>query len=113
HYYYEPRITYQDLKNTSDNVIILTACLGGILNSAPQEIQEDFIRFLAENKHRCFLEIQHHNVKDQINYNKKLAYLSQKYGIELVAGTDTHALNDDYMDGRRILQKSKNIHFQN
>ena len=31
----------------------------------------------------------------------------------MVAGTDTHALNDDYMDGRRILQKSKNIHFQN
>lgn len=113
HYYYEPRITYDDLKKTSDNIIILTACLGGILHSAPQKMQEDFIQFLSANKNRCFLEIQHHNVKDQIDYNNKLIYLSKKYGIELVAGTDTHALNEDYIEGRKILQKSKNIHFKN
>lgn len=112
HYYYAPRITLDDLLHTSDNIIVSTACLGGILNRASDEIQERFVEFLCKNKHRCFLEVQHHNVSDQIIYNKKLYELSKKYGIRLVAGTDTHSLNEQHAEGRRILQRSKNIFFE-
>lgn len=112
HYYYAPRITFDDLLHTSDNIIISTACLGGILNKASENIQEKFIKFLSNNKHRCFLEIQHHNVADQIVYNRKLYELSKKYGIRLVAGTDTHSLNEQHAEGRKILQRSKNIFFE-
>lgn len=112
HYYYAPRITLDDLLHTSDNIIVSTACLGGILNRASDEIQERFVEFLCKNKHRCFLEVQHHNVSDQIIYNKKLYELSKKYGIGLVAGTDTHSLNEQHAEGRRILQRSKNIFFE-
>jgi len=113
HYYYQPRITYKDLKSTSDNIIILSACLGGVLHSAPEDLQIDFVEFMAKNKHRCFLEIQHHDVLDQKNHNNKLVKISKQYNIRLVAGTDTHALNEEYMKGRKILQISKNIHFKN
>lgn len=112
HYYYAPRITFDDLLHTSDNIIISTACLGGILNRASKDIQERFIKFLSENKHRCFLEIQHHNVAEQIDYNRKLYSISKKYGIRLVAGTDTHSLNEQHAEGRKILQRSKNIFFE-
>lgn len=112
HYYYAPRITFDDLLHTSDNIIISTACLGGILNMASKDIQERFIKFLSENKHRCFLEIQHHNVAEQIAYNRKLYSISKKYGIRLVAGTDTHSLNEQHAEGRKILQRSKNIFFE-
>ena len=112
HYYYAPRITFDDLLHTSDNIIISTACLGGILNRASKDIQERFIKFLSENKHRCFLEIQHHNVAEQIAYNRKLHSISKKYGIRLVAGTDTHSLNEQHAEGRKILQRSKNIFFE-
>lgn len=112
HYYYAPRITFDDLLRTSDNIIISTACLGGILNRASDDIQDKFIDFLSQNKHRCFLEIQHHNVADQIVYNRKLYEISKKYGIKLVAGTDTHSLNEQHAEGRKILQRSKNIFFE-
>lgn len=112
HYYYAPRITFDDLLHTSDNIIISTACLGGILNRASKDIQERFIKFLSENKHRCFLEIQHHNIAEQIAYNRKLYSISKKYGIRLVAGTDTHSLNEQHAEGRKILQRSKNIFFE-
>lgn len=112
HYYYAPRIIFDDLLHTSDNIIVSTACLGGILNRASDEIQERFIEFLCKNKHRCFLEVQHHNVSDQIVYNKKLYELSKKYNIRLVAGTDTHSLNEQHAEGRKILQRSKNIFFE-
>ena len=111
HYYYAPRIEFNDLINTSDNVIISSACLGGILNRASEGIQNQFIDFMVKNKGRCFLEIQHHNVSDQKTYNQKLYNLSKKYGLQLVAGTDTHSLNNEHSEGRKILQLSKNIRF--
>lgn len=111
-FYYVPRITYQDLKNTSDNIIITTACLGGILSKAEsRDLKNDFARFLKKNKHRCFLEIQPHLDQHQIAYNKKLYEISQKTGIKLVMCTDTHALNSSHLEARAIMQKAKNVHF--
>lgn len=111
HFYYMPRIYLDDIINTSDNVIITTACLGGILAKGTEEVKDRFLDFLVKNKHRCYLEIQHHNVEDQITYNQQLYELSKKYGIPLIAGTDTHALNETHMEGRKILQLSKGVHF--
>ena len=111
HYHYSPRITFEELINTSDDIIITSACIGGILNKGNDNIKKNFIEFMHKNKHRCYLEIQHHLVDDQIKYNKYLYELSKKYGIPLVAGTDTHALNEQHVNGRAILQKAKNIHF--
>lgn len=111
HYYYAPRIEFADLLSTSDNIIISTACLGGILNRASEEVQQRFIDFMVAHKERCFLEIQHHDVFDQKLYNKKLYELSKKCGLRLVACTDTHSLNEEHAEGRKILQRSKNIYF--
>ena len=72
HFYYVPRITLEELENTSDNIIVSTACLGGILNKGTNTARDRFISFLWRNKHRCFLEIQHHMVEDQIKYNQYL-----------------------------------------
>ena len=77
HFYYAPRITFEELINTSDNIIICTACLASILASDNASLKECFISFLANNKHRCFLEIQHHDVIEQKNYNKALWKLSR------------------------------------
>ena len=111
HYYYTPRITFDELFATSDNIIVTTACLGGVLNKGNSETKKRFMKFLLANKDRCFLEVQHHNCADQISYNKKLYAISQKTGIPLIAGTDTHCLNDEHVEGRKILQKSKNVFF--
>ena len=115
HRCYNPRISYEELKNTSKNIIITSACLGGILNSNDKDWEDDFVKFLAENKERCFLEIQHHNdiQKQQYFYNQKLYKISQETGIKLIAGTDTHSLNEDYAKGRELMQKRKHILFEN
>ena len=111
HYYYAPRISFEELYGTSDNIIITTACLGGVINKAENDIKIEFLKFLVKNKHRCYLEIQHHNCLDQAKYNKALYAIHQKTGIPLIAGTDTHCLNDTHIEGRSILQKSKNVFF--
>lgn len=47
----------------------------------------------------------------QVEYNQKLYRLSEQTGIPLIAGTDTHVLNEEHEKGRSILQASKNIQF--
>ena len=111
HFYYMPRILYDDLEKTSDNIIISTACLGGILHKGNDDIRNRFICFLQRNRHRCFLEIQHHIDDGQKEYNKYLKVLSDEIGVPLITGTDTHALNTEHLEGRSILQKSKGVFF--
>ncbi len=111
HFYYMPRITFNELFATSNNIIVTTACLGGVLNKGEEETKKRFMKFLINNKDRCYLEVQHHNCKDQIIYNRELYAISKKTGIPLIAGTDTHCLNDIHVEGRKILQKAKNVFF--
>ena len=110
-FYYVPRITIEDVKNTSDNIIVSTACLGGVLNKAPEPIRQDFFYWLRRHPDRCFLEIQPHISAEQKRYNKALWSLSKRSGLRLLMCTDTHALNVEHVEGRKILQKAKNIHF--
>ena len=108
HFYYNPRITLEELENTSDNILVLTACVAGMLCKGTKEVQERFLKFLIKNKHRCWLEIQPHNFDVQIYYNQYLYKISQKYGMKLIATSDVHAIDKDHMMGRAVMQKSKN-----
>jgi DNA polymerase III subunit alpha len=112
-FYYSPRISIDELLQISENIIVSTACLGGILYSGTNVIKEKFLNFLIQNKNRCFLEIQHHLAKEQIEHNQYLNELSFKYNIPLIAGTDTHWLDNESKEGRSILQKAKKIYFEN
>lgn len=111
HFYYVPRISLQELFDTSDNVIITSACIGGILGKGNEEVKKKFIDFMQDNRDRCFLEIGHHVDEKQVLYNREIANIAHKTGIRLIAGTDTHSLNEEHERGRSILQKSKKIFF--
>lgn len=113
HFYYAPRIYFDELVALSENVLITTACLGGILHNGNALLRERMLAFLSANKDRCYLEIQHHNCEDQIEYNKALYQLHLTTGVPLITGTDTHALNELHMEGRAILQKAKDVKFAN
>lgn len=111
HFYYTPRITFEELFSTSDNIIITSACLASVLNRAPDNIKEEYINFLKKNNHRCFLEIQHHNIEQQIQYNQRLYKLHSDTGIRLITGTDTHSLNEELAKARVIEQRAHKTFF--
>lgn len=110
-YYYTPRIAIDDLFNTSDNIAITSACLGGFFGKGSDSIKNRVIEFMIKNKERCFLEIQPHLVDKQIELNKYLYDISLKTGLRLIVGTDTHALDNMHLRGRTILQKAKDVKF--
>lgn len=111
HYYYAPRITFDELFATSDNIIVNSACVASPLGRGTDSAKEKFIEFLKKNKHRCFLEVQHHNTEKQYIYNKYLVRLSEEIGVPLVAATDTHCLNEEHAMGRVALQNGKGVYF--
>lgn len=111
-FYYNPRISIEELMQTSENIIITTACIASILGQAkPRYLKRLLLEFMSRNSDRCFLEVQHHNVQEQIYYNKWLYKLSRRYKIRLISATDTHSLNKEYAEARIILQKAKKIFF--
>ena len=61
--------------------------------------------------HYDYLEIQAHDFSEQIQFNTFLMDLSSKTGIPLIAGTDTHSINQYKAECRTMLQYSKNIDF--
>lgn len=111
HFYYVPRISMDELENVSNNVIITTACLASPLNASSQNFRERFLNFLIKNRENCYLEVQHHCVPEQAQYNSRLLELSKKHSLQIICGTDTHALDETMAEARIVLQKSKKIFF--
>lgn len=111
HFYYVPRISFEELFNMSENIIFTTACVGGVMHKANEATKAKFLKFMCQHKDRCFFEVGHHIDEKQVQYNQYLKKLSDEYGIRLIAGTDTHVLNEVHEKGRSILQRSKNIYF--
>ena len=105
HFYYKPRITFDEFKKISNNVIKISACLASPLNRLRDESLISYYDYL---------EIQPHvNSEEQKEYNKRLYEMSKKYDKPLIAATDTHSLNKYKAECRSILQKAKNIKFTN
>ncbi len=107
HFYYTNRISFDEFLNLSDNIISTSACVASPLNKLP----EDHPRYEELVKKYTFLEIQPHNHPKQIDFNKRLYRLSLKYGIPLIAGTDTHSSSQYKAECRSILMKAKKKNF--
>lgn len=107
HFYFKPRISFEEFLNISDNVIKISACLASPLNKL-REKNESLL------KKYDYYEIQPHiNSEEQKEYNKFLYNMSLKYNKPLIAGTDTHSLNKYKAECRSILQLAKGIEFTN
>ena len=125
HFYYNPRVSFDELKATSDNIIMTSACLAsplwrmykkqkdletqGKLMEAilVQNELEDMLNWMGANRHRMFLEIQYHTHPEQVDFNRWLLTLSQDLKLPLIAGTDTHSLNKEHAELRKIFLDSK------
>ena len=106
--YYKPRIDYKLLKQHSEGVICLSACLAGhipqaILRHDYEEAEKLALWYKDVFKDDFYLEIQNHGIKEQQEVLVKLTEMSQKLGIKLVATNDVHYLNKEDAELQDIL----------
>lgn len=116
HFYYSPRISFEEVINTSDNVLILTACLGSPIYQAYKHSDEDkfnrWLDFITKNKHRVWLEVQAHDHPEQKIYNRILLQIAEKYDMNIVATNDVHAHDKESDIIRKQLMKASGIYFE-
>ena len=108
-YYFRPRVDMELLLSLpADDVMITTAC---IAFWHYDDIEDLLIQLHNHFKSNLFLEIQYHNTDPQINLNKRILALSEKYGIEMIVGMDSHYIYPEQSKERDYILAAKNVHY--
>lgn len=95
-FYYKPRIDYEILKQYSDGLICLSACLAGdiprYLINGQKEKAKELALYLKNifTPDRFYLELQDHKLEEQRRLNPMLIELSKQTDIPIVATNDIH-----------------------
>jgi len=117
-FYYKPRIDYDLLREHTEGLIALSACLSGdvqqyLLRGMPQAAEETAIKLKEMfGPGNFYLELQDHGIPEQKRVNMQLIQLSKKLNIPLVATNDVHYLEREDASVHDILlciQTGKNV----
>lgn len=114
HRYYKPRISFDEFLGISDHIVKISACLAGPLHQYRKKLDGGNSKnnkkrrrmFMRLANHYDYYEVQYH-IGDQEEYNNFLYRLSRLTGKPLIAGTDTHSIDDYKADCRIILKYGK------
>ncbi len=115
-FHYKPRVDKALLREYSEGLIALSACLAGeiprTLMGANKLLpnggtEDDAIRLAKEYSdiypERFYLEVQSNTLPDQAVLNDKLIALAHKTNLPLVATNDCHYLNADDVEAHDLL----------
>ena len=108
-FYYKPRIDKEVLRQHSEGIIALSACLGGeVAGNIRRGFYEEAKKAALGYKElfgdgNFFLELQDHGIPEQKTVNQGLIRMSNETGIKLVATNDVHYTYEDDADPHDIL----------
>ena len=100
-FYYKPRVDMEELRQHSEGIIALSACLAGDVSQALMDRNYEKAKRLTLEyrdifgKDNYFLEIQDHNLPEQKEVNAGIIKLSKELDIPLVATNDLHYVNKE------------------
>ena len=95
-FYYKPRVDIEALREHSEGIICLSACLAGDVSNALMNRNYEKAKEIALTYNEIFgqgnfyLELQDHNLPEQKEVNASLVKLSKELNIPLVATNDIH-----------------------
>lgn len=109
-YYFRPRVDVELLLSLpADDVMITTAC---IAFWHYDDIEDILVQLHNHFKKNLFLEIQYHDTESQAKLNQRILALSEKYGIEMIVGMDSHYIYPEQSKERDYILAAKNIHYE-
>ncbi len=107
-FHYKPRVDKTLLRQYSEGIIALSACIAGEIPRAIERNDMDAaLQITHEYAHiypdRFYLEIQSNGLKEQDIVNNGLLEIAEKTHLPLVATNDCHYLNADDADAHEVL----------
>ena len=111
-FYYKPRIDLKCLLSlTPTDTIVTTACVASRMFK--DGWKENFLIPVYNHfKDNFYLEVQNHNEPIQIEHNKKLLQVKDKYGIQLIHANDSHYIYPEDAKYRDLFLKAKGIVYE-
>jgi DNA polymerase III alpha subunit len=108
-YYYKPRVDIELLLSLPpDDVFVTTACIAFWQYA---EIDEIIMQLHNHFKDNLMLEVQYHLTDKQRIINKYILNLSEKYGIDIIVGMDSHYIYPEQEKERTYVLEAKGIHY--
>lgn len=108
-FYYKPRIDYKLLREHSDGLICLTACLSGdlpklLLDGRIAEA-EKYTREMAAlfGPDHFYIEIMDHGISEEKRLLPRIIDMSERTGIPLVATNDCHYMRREDAETQEVL----------
>ncbi len=95
-FYYKPRIDMEVLRQNSEGLIALSACMFGVLSRQIladnyDEARRRALKFIEIfGKDNYFIEIQDHGIAEQQKLNRELIALARELDLKIVATNDIH-----------------------
>src|SRR5574339_394555 len=98
-FYYYPRIDHDFLAAHSEGIICTSGCMSAeipraLLNDNPEEaVRRMNWYYDVFGPDRFFVELQHHNIKEITDLNRRLVELGARYSARYIATNDVHYIN--------------------
>ncbi len=108
-FYYKPRIDYELLKQHTEGLICLSACLSGDLPKMLLEGRYDDAKAYALQmqelfgKDHYYIELMDHGIPEEKTVLPRLVRVAQETGIPMVVTNDCHYLNREDSKAQEVL----------
>lgn len=108
-FYYKPRVDFSLLKQYSDGLIALSACISGEIPQALLDGRDETAKSAVErylsifDRDHFYIEIQDHGLPEERTVLPQLVRLARAMDIALVATNDAHYLRKEDADAQEVL----------
>lgn len=108
-YYYRPRIDYNLIRQHSEGLICLSACLSGdlpkLLLQGRYDDAEAYVREMQDifGEKNFYVEIMDHGIREEKIVMPRLISLAREMNVPLVATNDCHYLEEKDADAQEVL----------
>ena len=108
-YYYRPRIDYNLIRQHSEGLICLSACLSGdlpkLLLQGRYDDAEAYVREMQDifGEKNFYVEIMDHGIREEKIVMPRLISLAREMDVPLVATNDCHYLEEKDADAQEVL----------
>jgi len=108
-YYYRPRIDYNLIRQHSEGLIGLSACLSGdlpkLLLQGRYDDAEAYVREMQDifGEKNFYVEIMDHGIREEKIVMPRLISLAREMNVPLVATNDCHYLEEKDADAQEVL----------
>lgn len=112
-FYYKPRIDLKCLLSlTPTDVVVTTACVASPMFKG-DNWEETFLKPVLKHFGKNFyLEVQNHNELVQIEHNKRLLKVKERYDIGLIHANDSHYIYPEDAKYRDLFLNAKGMYYE-